>query len=428
MASATTSNKRRRDLNPYARSQIDQEGGESRSKKHKPKARLIYTNFDRISPKWKGSPFAAYFEKLATDGYVVIPNVVKADVIKRCNANLDDILGCYPAGKPIPGIHGLQQAGPWGHIDASWLIRLAATTVYAQFWGHDDKILMTSTDAVNVAAPVKTAKKDWFHFDQSAYRTGVWQVQGQVPLTPQSKSRGCLVVLKQSHLHFGDFMDQRLRTDPISVTQDWVKLKPTETKDLEATCPRVYVESQPGDLVLWLSNTAHQGHEPLEAETKERRRTIYVCQKGYLNGPNHKKLKSSLRKRRLALLLRRTTSHAADEPKFFPAQVSLRSYGDAKKKAENDQVKADLVQFQQALEKKGLASPPIVIPKKGSTAEVIRAWEATSLVLREAIKKVEEGQDLDELAVSLLPINLQKWSREDQLRIWNLAGFFKKWA
>lgn len=120
-----------------------------KAKKPKKERRILqYESFETLGKKWP-APFVPYFERLARDGYVVIPAKMLPgmdNVVKQANDNIDKVLACYGgdkdnkddvtnANKRLPGIHGLQQYGPWAHIDAAWLIRLAVRPAFAAFWG-----------------------------------------------------------------------------------------------------------------------------------------------------------------------------------------------------------------------------------------------------------------------------------------------------
>jgi hypothetical protein len=207
---------------------------------------------------WRASetPFLEAFLHLAKHGYCVIPNVVAAETVATWKKEVDAVEALFPKS---PGLHGIRQWGPFGHLRVQHLVRAhpEVMRVFAHLWTCPESELLTSLDAMcygypskrevkTEVSPRKNAKKKaggkevkpraqkagWLHGDQAWRRRGKWCIQGQVALTEQSKAKGCLVVLRGSHLAWDEFADSadRFRTGCKSSARsdDWNLLTDAE--------------------------------------------------------------------------------------------------------------------------------------------------------------------------------------------------------
>ena len=199
---------------------------------------LQYEDWTERVAKWRESKtkYLEPFLHLAEHGYCVIPNLVDGKQVSAWAEEVEQVEALFPKS---PGMHGIRQWGPFGHLRVQHQIRshVDVMDVFAQLWGCPPDQLLTSNDAMcygyqakrpkseGGASPSKSptkkrtgkgekkdvkprAQKDgWLHSDQAFRRRGLWCVQGQMALTDQSTSQGCLVVRRGSHKNWDRFAD-----------------------------------------------------------------------------------------------------------------------------------------------------------------------------------------------------------------------------
>lgn len=425
------------------------QGGAASKRKAAKQEPVFYHSAEKLLTLWtRGeTKYLHHFKELVTRGFTVIPGVCP-ELVKGMRENLELVYNAYYPGFKFaqpetwtagrhPGMHGLVQWGDFGHIDAVWQARLAALPVFADLWGCRQEELLVSFDALNIGVP-KSEKNRWMHFDQGWHRRGIWTVQGLIAITDQSAKKGCLQVFEKSHLLFDQFVDERkkrhdqsteAKSSKTSYAGDWISgWTPEEYKWVQERCPLVSVEAKKGDLVLWLSTTAHQGHLP-DPEEKEVRLAIYVaCQQRPAEQKEkkakQKKKEAKYQRPKLSLLAKKRnfflsaaqTSHSALEGRQFQRIPYQRD-----PEVNTEFRRAILAAAPKLLQQK-LATPTFQVATNQTGDETNAIYEAKSSVLKQTIDQNYQGE-VPSFKKELLPINLQSWPEDRQRLIWRISGF-----
>jgi len=155
------------------------------------------------------------------------------------------------------------------------------------------------------------------HCDQNPHRKpGFHCVQGMVPLLPVTQVSGGLQVVPNTNTDkFQEYLKQNYKDNAFGT--DWLELRSTDKYINKG----VFLEADPGDLILWDSRTIHGGWVGTGApETENKivelaRMSLTVCMT-----PRSKANKTVIQQRRKAVAQGRTLTHWPHE--YIPQGVT----------------------------------------------------------------------------------------------------------
>ena len=251
---------------------------------------------------------------------------------------------CWPPNSR----HIVQHYGV-GHSRAAWLARtnLNVHRTFAALWGTDR--LTVSYDGMNLwPAPEKVIEarggrdegytatrwpmdSDWLHTDQSPYSPKRECIQAWATFEDvDGDDDATLKVIPGSHL-IHEELCRKFNVRPLAPgdtgradRRNWYKFTNAELCRIHGANWRekaVRVSAPRGSLVLWDSRTLHQGTAPRHGrEVPRDRAVVYLC-----FAPEKNMTEAQRRKKRLAALALRTTSHWPCESKLFATRPN--TYG-----------------------------------------------------------------------------------------------------
>lgn len=270
---------------------------------------------------------------LLRDGYVVIPGVVPAQECQRLH---EQILAFHQQWNPEalkpeqprswtgqnmpPGAHGLNQF--LGQQQWCWDIRQhpRVVQVFAELHGTQD--LLCSMDGFRFHKAGSFRKPGyWAHTDQGAVPPvpGFDCVQGSVAICSSAHpSDGDLVVWRGAHCAHAGYFQQNPEIAK-KVQDNWYIYPEEHMHSLErdgrpwmpdgerpeepVPMPRVRIQRQAGDLVLWYSRMPHQS-DPPQLDAQHDAAVVFVCM-----APRRLATPKVLEKRKKAFEERRVTNH-----------------------------------------------------------------------------------------------------------------------
>ena len=268
-----------------------------------------------------------WLEKLYTDGYCVIPNILNEeecdstinkiwDWLENLNTGIDRnnqetwIDDNWPLS-----FKGIIQHLRVGHEEFVWNIRTHSNVinVFEKIWNTND--LIVSFDAINIMKPYEITnhreKKKWFHIDQSNKKEGLHCVQSFVNLETCTLDDACFSCFPKSH----NYHSEMCKYFNIDTPKDWIKLKNEELQWLtDKGCESIRVPVPKGAMLLWDSRVVHCNTPPKAPRPIPRfRYVIYVCMtpKSWCDEIN-------LDKRKKAFYEMRMTTHWPHDVTLFP--------------------------------------------------------------------------------------------------------------
>ncbi|WWD19454.1 hypothetical protein CI109_103914 [Kwoniella shandongensis] len=237
---------------------------------------------------------------LERDGYVVLPNIIPAEVCDEFVSEAWEWLESFPYGfkrddrstwdaehLPYSTTGGLYNRYSVNHEAFVWKIRTqpAIIKVFEQIWGTDD--LIASFDGMNASLPInaETGRKDikptpaWPHIDQNPRTISRFELyQGIANLSPNGPQDGGLCVLKGSHKLHQEYFESigGFKADQdAGVNENGYTYKKGEDEWFKSKgCEEVKICAGKGDLILWDSRTIHWNASPVGTQT---RFVTYVC-------------------------------------------------------------------------------------------------------------------------------------------------------
>ncbi|GAA5972513.1 hypothetical protein JCM11641_001878 [Rhodosporidiobolus odoratus] len=196
--------------------------------------------------------------------------------------------------KALPGLpvsfNGLCNEYGVAHERFVWEARTEekVVEVFEELWGT--KELLVSFDAINFSPPVGPhgrtdiePAKPWPHIDQQptpADRPALQfeLAQGLLAMSESGPDDGGLVVLKNSHKLVKRFFDETggPKEAQDSGHRNYYEFTEEDIKWFrqQPAVEEIKVETQPGDLVVWDSRTAHWNKTPVGTRTRV---VVYVC-------------------------------------------------------------------------------------------------------------------------------------------------------
>jgi len=270
---------------------------------------------------------------LSENGYVVIKNVLSADVVKECKDMMWDWLAKLELGDqkidrnnpetwadknwPADSRTGIVFLSGVGQTNFAWRVRSVPEIkkVFSKIWKTDD--LITSFDGSNLFRPWQYKEQwrtegQWWHVDQNAKRKesrGLQSVQGLVSLMDCDETVGGLCVIPKTHF-IHDELCHRIKGGDY----DFVPLPTTDRVFQDFSNSAVLVQCKAGDLCLWDSRTVHCNtpsslpeNENDKTEKKNWdliRMVTYVCMT-----PRYKATNEVLTKRQRAFEIHSSSTH-----------------------------------------------------------------------------------------------------------------------
>ena len=195
-------------------------------------------------------------------GYVVLKDILSPeDVDETKNLIWQDIEGAYSLSREDPStwskwklpFHGIdaslaQTAGPWyvrGHPSVQ--------RVFQTIWGTSS--LITSMDAVILWRSDLQHDTEGLHLDQNPFtKPDLDCIQGMTPLLPVNEDIGGLEVVPFSHTP--EAKSQFCEQNPDKARRGDFIIVDRSSSHCEGS---LFLECNPGDLILWDSRTIHGG-------------------------------------------------------------------------------------------------------------------------------------------------------------------------
>lgn len=232
----------------------------------------------------------------------------------------------YKSFQLLYPLHSMLIQRDISHAQYYWDLRCepAIISVFANIWGVDANDLLVSFDGISLHLPPEITGRGWYrgsnwtHVDQSFTRNEFECVQSFVSANEIRQGDATLSFLEGSHKYHADFAREFGITDK----SDWYKFNEKEYQFyIDKGCVRKSIMCPAGSMVLWSSQTAHQGQEPLKERLQPNERAIvYLCYT-----PRSRATKANLKKKIKAFEEMRTTSHWPHKIKLFPKNP--RTYG-----------------------------------------------------------------------------------------------------
>ncbi len=317
-------------------------------------------------------PLGPEFKELEEKGYQVVPSLIDEPTLATLRSDMWDFYEGLGTGidRNDPGtwatwlsvkdrtfrwppvLHGglLQRLG-CGQSRVAWKVRAhkKVQEVFLKLWQEEDiKDMLVSFDGINLGRPWqlmgrKRAPKhnDCLHSDQAPCKQDGadgrgWCVQGQVNLNPMPTTASTFYCLEGSHKLWNQFCQERERKRP---SADWQLLTDEEVKWFEDRgCPRTRVHAPAGSLILWKSNTIHQGCGPAPDCEDVQRMVVYVCMT-----PRRLAKGGALVKKRKHFKMVRSCNHVPHESNMFSKGVRWGKSGHMTRHVDNAWVLEDPV-------------------------------------------------------------------------------------
>jgi len=244
-----------------------------------------------LSDKIQSTTYGDWRDDLFKNGFVVIKGAISQEKAKEYQERIFDWLRSFNRGLKIedrstwraenlPDHSRINSFSKYcvPHEKVFWDIRMdpGFRKHFAKLWETDE--LLVSFDALNISFPGREDAPDpgfWPHVDQSPFRTGLSCVQGIANLSEAGEKDGGLVVYKYSNKLLSQFFKE------VYGIENWTPVDNVKLKDehiqwfLEHGAEELKVIAEPGDLILWDSNTVHYGKNPDE-DSKNIRTVAYI--------------------------------------------------------------------------------------------------------------------------------------------------------
>lgn len=273
-------------------------------------------------------------------GVAIIPNVLNCDEISKMNSGMWDYLEHVSQNFAIPIDRNdsntwvqflklfpkhsmLLQQFQIGHAQFCWDIRQnpKIINIFSILWKTPPEQLLTSFDGAAFHFPPEETnrgwhRKTWYHTDQSFMRSDFECIQSWITGYDVEEGDATLAFFEKSHIHHKEFQETHNITDK----SNWYKLSEKEQSFYQNTgCPEMRIKCPAGSMVFWDSRTIHCGTECTKNRKKQKiRNVVYICMT-----PRSKASESDLKKKRKALIEKRTTSHWPHKPKLFSLKPRL---------------------------------------------------------------------------------------------------------
>lgn len=270
------------------------------------------------------------FEKLSSDGYCVIPNVVDLEKCQKVRDGIHEYMkkvGVDFSDETLkrtdyPNQQGIIQHLGLGQCQSIWDLREDENValVFEKLFGTND--LVVSFDGACVQPKGMRDTERPIHSDQSHKKLGRICIQGYVNLTPAlDEGTGTLMVIPGGHLKHTEFA--RNHPDLVAPQKtDWFQYEEKHWEELGGKPIRVFGDT--GSLVLWDSRTPHRGAPPskklLASVVEKERNVVYICMQ-----PRHLMTEKMRLAKVKAFNERRMTSHWPTKIKLF--SKSWQTYG-----------------------------------------------------------------------------------------------------
>lgn len=275
------------------------------------------------------------YEKITTDGFCVIKNVLNENEIKNAQNGLWETLNYLTKNldKPIKyedkeswktyyelrtNRNMLMQHWQIGQSQFFWDIRQnpKVVNIFSKLWNVKNEDLLTSFDGMSFHVPPEETGigfyegNDWFHTDQAPNNKEFSCIQGFVTLYDINKGDATLRVIKNSCNYHNTIFD----INNVDSDNNWHQYQDDELEYLyNNNCKPVRVLAKAGDFVLWDSRTAHYGIEPLKERNKANFRSVlYICMT-----PRKLISEKSLKSKKKGFLKMRMTTHWPHRAKLF---------------------------------------------------------------------------------------------------------------
>ena len=257
-------------------------------------------------------------KQLKEDGYTIIHNVYNENEIAEYWKEFNLWHTNIPELKKLHDLidfNGIYKHHQVGHQRFAWLARTnpKILNIFKQLWNTDE--LVCSFDGCCYYSPEYEGEPHyWIHSDQSSRKKGVHCYQSFLSLT--NNSERTLILYKGSHLMHEDYFKSMEIDEP----RDWNIIDIMYLKNMHNK--EVFLDVEPGDLVIWDSRTFHQN--TCGTPTCDEERLIqYLC---FLPKNDEKNTIKEQNQRRKYFEKLRTTSHWPYPMNVVPEQPNMYNH------------------------------------------------------------------------------------------------------
>jgi len=317
------------------------------------------------------------YNKLRTDGYIVLNDLVEPELIKSTLKGFRDWHTdfCEKTGlKEPPSAHGIIQSLHVGQDERIWKLRESTNIravfagVYALFRSDGCKLeairaikvellttnLLVSFDAVAHRVAIRATKNkywpdekeliktDWTHVDQrtdlNIPKGDIDCIQGLVSLLDMPENGHTFACLKGSHVAHTEIFSKIKKQSDYLMLKKVPEMTNEKILELHKRFEPIRVSAKAGSLVLWRSDLFHRSVDSIVEKPVERF-VVYVCYQPRENAVKWRMSKGMtlprlLKKRVQIYENARNTSHNPLRFKVFSEKA--QTWGDEKLKRANE--------------------------------------------------------------------------------------------